>query len=1249
MKMKSYYTFFYSFFLLIIFSYAGVSAQESQGWTVKDPFNQKVFIENKGQFTSPFSPLSRGRGAGPARTFRFGTGGGEVLFGATVDGVEMFFSTKGITYRHNEIIQAEENEKQENGKEKMKIIPHSISMEWIGANRHVQIVAEEAVANYFTYPDLNDKTGRSSLKASACKKIIYKNIYPNIDVEYIFPQDSSGIKYSLILRPGANSSDIKMKWSGNDLFKDEKGDMIIKSPFGKFIDHAPKTFYENGNAIPSAFEISGSTVSFKLDVLPSSIKPLPLSIIIDPWTTTPVFAQGGAYEVDYDYAGNVYVFGGVSPSFTEIKYNSAGVMQWSFNASNVLGTFYNDIAVDRNTGISYIVQGSNLFGSAIAIQISTGGAQTNSYSLAASMNEMWRIVYNNCSKKCVVAGGGTTGSFQAAVLDPANGFSAPVNVLGAATSLHDLGILCSDNTSSNCYMGSTRSFQYPALFDNVMMKCPIPSLTPVYTVPDNHKFYEDSYGSFYIKRYSSICGWNGMAVSAKYLYTYDGKKIQRWNKNTGAFMNNALVTAAPDTFLWGGVSVDDCDHIFAGVKASVVQYDTNFTVIATTPMATGTDTVYDVQFAPGNKLYVSGNNFVSFFQLGGIVCNPASSFSITTSSSGSCSASATATVTGGTGPYTYIWNPSGQTTATATGLTSGTYTVTVSDNSCNPPQTATVTVAGSTTSVSITSSPASCLSPTGSATVTVNTGTPSYTYQWSPSGGNSSAATGLSAGNYTVLVTDGNGCTTTKTVTVNSSSGISATMNSAPSTCTSPTGSATVTPTGGTNPYTYLWNTSPAQSSQTATGLSSGTYSVLITDGSGCTTTATVAITSAGGITATVNSTQSSCSSPTGTATANPTSGSAPYSYVWITSPAQNTQTATGLGVGIYSVTITDSNGCTATQSVTITAAGGPTTTASAAGIILCNGGNNGSAAAAAAGGSAPYTYSWSNGQTTSAASGLTAGNYSVVVTDASGCSAVAAITISQPAPITSITPTTPDTCSSSLGTASAAASGGTSPYDYLWSNGQTSQTANGLLPGTYSVLITDANGCTHSAAAIVGNTGGAGANAGPNVIITSGDSTVLTASGGVTYSWSTGETTNPITVAPTVTTVYTVTVTDAKGCSAIDSVVVFVLEPTVDCSGLEAEDLFFLPNAFSPDKNGQNDRFHLLSGKYFYDCLTGFYIAIYNRWGEKIFEGTTINFSWDGTYKDKPEGTAVFAYYIEAAVKNGDLIKQKGNVSLLR
>ena len=134
--------------------------------------------------------------------------------------------------------------------------------------------------------------------------------------------------------------------------------------------------------------------------------------------------------------------------------------------------------------------------------------------------------------------------------------------------------------------------------------------------------------------------------------------------------------------------------------------------------------------------------------------------------------------------------------------------------------------------------------------------------------------------------------------------------------------------------------------------------------------------------------------------------------------------------------------------------------------------------------------------------------------------------------------------------------------------------------------------------------------------------------------------------VSPPVTTIYCITV--SKG-SCIDTACVTVRVEPINCTPVSSEDAFVLPNAFSPNKDGQNDKWRLLYIPLLGDCIAEFHVAVYNRWGEKVFEGADITFSWDGTYKGKIEDTAVFGYYIEGTLKDGTKIKKKGNVSILR
>ncbi|MCJ8166670.1 Ig-like domain-containing protein [Pontibacter sp. E15-1] len=196
-----------------------------------------------------------------------------------------------------------------------------------------------------------------------------------------------------------------------------------------------------------------------------------------------------------------------------------------------------------------------------------------------------------------------------------------------------------------------------------------------------------------------------------------------------------------------------------------------------------------------------------------------------------------------------------------------------------------------------------------------------------------------------------------------------------------------------------------------------------------------------------------------GSATVTPSQGTAPHTYSW--SPSGGTSaTATGLAAGVYTVTVRDANALTTTANATITQPTALTTTASQANVS-CNGGADGSATVNVTGGTAPYTYSWSNEATTASITALTAGAYSVTVTDANGCSANRSFTITQPDALQVSVAKTDATTSGGRGAATASVSGGMSPYTYLWSNGAITATMSGLQQGTYTVYITDANDCT--------------------------------------------------------------------------------------------------------------------------------------------------------------------------------------------
>jgi large repetitive protein len=520
------------------------------------------------------------------------------------------------------------------------------------------------------------------------------------------------------------------------------------------------------------------------------------------------------------------------------------------------------------------------------------------------------------------------------------------------------------------------------------------------------------------------------------------------------------------------------------------------------------------------------------------------------SCNGDNNGSANATTGGGTSPYRYSWNPSGEITASATGLSAGNYTVTITDaNGCTKTSTATITQPTGLNASVATTSNASCNGDAnGSASVVANGGTSPYRYSWNPSSQTSANATGLSAGNYNVVVTDANGCTVTSAVTTITQPfalSASATATSNVSCNGNNNGSATVTVSGGTSPYRYIWNPS-SQTSASVTGLSAGNYNVVVTDANGCTvTSSTLTITQPNVLSATAATIANvSCNgNNNGSASVSVNGGTSPYNYLWNPS-GQTTATVNGLGTGVYTITVTDANGCTASSVATTTQPAILTVATATTSNVSCNGDNNGSVSVIANGGTSPYRYSWNpSSQTSANATGLSAGNYSVTITDANGCTQAATATITQPAGLNATVTTVSNvSCNgNNNGSVNVVANGGTSPYNYLWNpSGITTANATGLSAGNYKVVVTDANGCTltsstatitqPSALSAIANTlSNVSCNGNNNA---SADVVVNGGTPPYNYLWNpSGQTYT--TVVGLGTGVYTITVTDANGCTA--------------------------------------------------------------------------------------------------------------------
>ena len=634
------------------------------------------------------------------------------------------------------------------------------------------------------------------------------------------------------------------------------------------------------------------------------------------------------------------------------------------------------------------------------------------------------------------------------------------------------------------------------------------------------------------------------------------------------------ITSEIDVLCYGEATGSATALAAGGTAPYTYSWDNGQTEATATGLVAG-DYVVTVTDANGNATTCSATATATIEQ-------PVAALSVSITSEidvlcyGEATGSATALAAGGTAPYTYSWD-NGQTEATATGLVAGDYVVTVTDangnaTTCSATATATIEQPVAALSVSITSEiDVLCYGEaTGSATALAAGGTAPYTYSWD-NGQTEATATGLVAGDYVVTVTDANGnattCSATATATIEqpvAALSVSITSEIDVLCYGEATGSATALAAGGTAPYTYSWDN--GQTEATATGLVAGDYVVTVTDANGnattCSATATATIeqpVAALSVSITSEIDVLCYGEATGSATALAAGGTAPYTYSW--DNGQTEATATGLVAGDYVVTVTDANGNATTCSATATATIEQPVAALSVSItseidVLCYGEATGSATALAAGGTAPYTYSWDNGQTEATATGLVAGDYVVTVTDANGnattCSATATATIEQPvaALSVSITSEIDVLCyGEATGSATALAAGGTAPYTYSWDNGQTEATATGLVAGDYVVTVTDANGnattCSATATATIEQPVAA-----LSVSITSeidvlcygeatGSATALAAGGTApyTYSWDNGQT--EATATGLVAGDYVVTVTDANGCTTTAEVTI--------------------------------------------------------------------------------------------------------------
>lgn len=362
-----------------------------------------------------------------------------------------------------------------------------------------------------------------------------------------------------------------------------------------------------------------------------------------------------------------------------------------------------------------------------------------------------------------------------------------------------------------------------------------------------------------------------------------------------------------------------------------------------------------------------------------------------------------------------------------------------------------------------------------SITFTDQSGNTPTAWNWSFPGGSPATSTQQNPtisystpGTYdvTLIATNGNGSDTllqTNMITINNNPAVSMSTNTDPLCDGGTDGILTAAGSGGDGSYSYDWSNGATGATQS--NLSAGTYTVTVTDGNGCTGTVSASLSNPTAITYTSSSTDASCGAADGTASVSATGGTGSLSYSWSSGGTAATDTA--LSAGVYTVTITDQNGCTEVTSVSVSNFGAPTVSGSVTDPD-CYGDLTGTVTSNVSGGSAPFSYLWSTGDTSTTIAGLPAGSYSLTVTDSTGCIATHVYVINQPDSLALTGSTTSSTIGFNDGSATVTPAGGTQPYSYNWSNGSGSQTITGLAGGNYTVTVTDSNGCSETLTLVV-------------------------------------------------------------------------------------------------------------------------------------------------------------------------------------
>ncbi len=499
----------------------------------------------------------------------------------------------------------------------------------------------------------------------------------------------------------------------------------------------------------------------------------------------------------------------------------------------------------------------------------------------------------------------------------------------------------------------------------------------------------------------------------------------------------------------------------------------------------------------------------------------------------------------------------------------------------------------------------------------------------------------LYAGIYNVEIVDSLGCTDSWIAIIAEPTELILDTVQVDNAVCGATGYAEVIATGGISPYSYQWE----YNNDTTTSISNipaGSYNVSVTDNNGCIDSITVIVDNAGGqgVVEIIDSTMVSCNGfSDGSATATMIGGTSPYTYLWSNTSSDTTAIADSLSLGIYYVTISDTYGCTGTDTVSITE---PSSLQVLESIqdVLCYGDSTGSLSATVSGATPPYSYLWDNGDSLNTISGLIAGIYGLTVTDNNNCNLPISVQITQPNSELQINNYNiiPINCFGDIiGSIELTVAGGTRPYNYQWTGFGSDSLISNIGAGNYEVIISDTNNCTLTdtftilpAIQMIVTDSVYYLNSLGNIELTIDGEGAMS----YTYLWDDINNSTSEDIFNLISGDYTVIITDANLCEYSDTYTITIP--------------FEIPTLFTPNGDGFNDTWNIKNVGSFASVS----IEIFNRWGSVVFtyEGTGLQYlssdeQWDGTYNGSQLPVGAYVYILNL----GDQESYNGVVSIKR